>query len=163
MKECLDERHEIDEHKFNVIIKGVEESQSENLDERIEDDKAKLRILMVALKVTPYSIAEKVISLEPKTSRFPHRLLLVSLSSLNVKGRIMREQANYRMRYPTRKIYISPDLSPKQRSKNHKLVNALKRRSDGENVKIKSGKIVPYDDCSNEWQIPGDSHRQDSG
>ena len=29
-----------------MIIKGVEESQSENLDERIEDDKAKLRILM---------------------------------------------------------------------------------------------------------------------
>ena len=25
MKECLDERHEIDKRKFNVIIKGVEE------------------------------------------------------------------------------------------------------------------------------------------
>ena len=46
-----------------MIIKGVEESQSENLDERIEDDKAKLRILMVALKVNPDSIAEKVIRL----------------------------------------------------------------------------------------------------
>ena len=164
VKECLDERHEIDKRKFNVIIKGVEESQSENLDERIEDDKAKLRILMVALKVNPDSIAEKVIRLGPKTGRFPHRLLLVSLSSQNVKGRIMREQANYRMRNPTRKIYISPDLSPKQRVENHKLVDELKRRrSDGENVKIKSGKIVRYDDCSNERQIPGDSHRQDSG
>ena len=58
MKECLDERHDIDRWKFNVIIKGVEENQSENLDERIEDDKAKLRILIVALKVTPDSIAE---------------------------------------------------------------------------------------------------------
>ena len=159
MKECLDERHEIDKRKFNVNIKGVEESQSENLDERIEDDKAKLRILMVALKVNPDSIAEKVIRLGPKTSRFPHRLLLVSLSSLNVKGRIMREQANYRMRNPTRKI-LSPDLSPKQRAENHKLVDELKRRrSDGENVKIKSGKIVRYYDCSNERQIHGDSHR----
>ena len=37
MKECLDERHEIDKRKFNVIIKGVEESQREHLDERIED------------------------------------------------------------------------------------------------------------------------------
>ena len=63
MKECLDERHEIDKWKFNVIIKGVEDSQSENLDERIEDDKAKLRILMVTLKVNPDSIAEKVIRL----------------------------------------------------------------------------------------------------
>ena len=63
----------------------------------------------------------------------------------------MREQANYRMRNPTRKIDISPDLSPKQRVKNHKLVDELKRRrSDGENVKIKSGKIVRYDDCSND-------------
>ena len=137
---------------------------SHAVDERIEDDKAKLRILMVALKVNPDSIAEKVIRLGPKTGRFPHRLLLVSLSSLNVKGIIMREQANYRMRNPTRKIYISPDLSPKQRVENHKLVDELKRRrSDGENVQIKSGKIVRYDDCSNERQIPGDSHRQDSG
>ena len=38
-----------------------------------------------------------------------------------------------------------------------------RRRSDGENVKIKSGQIVRYDDCSNEQQIPGDSHRQDRG
>ena len=68
------------------------------------------------------------------------------------------------MRNPTRKIYISPDLSPKQWAENHKLVDELKRRrSDGENVKIKSGKIVPYDDCSNERQIAGDSQRQDSG
>ena len=29
--------------------------------------------------------------------------------------------------------------------------------------KIKSGKIGRYVDCSNERQIPGDSHRQDSG
>ena len=76
----------------------------------------------------------------------------------------MREQANYRMRNPTRKTYISQDLSPKHRVENHKLVDELKRRrSDGENVKIKSWKIVPYDDCSNERQIPGDSHRRDSG
>ena len=76
----------------------------------------------------------------------------------------MREQANYRMRNPTRKIYIYPDLSPKQRVENHKLVDELKRRrSDGENVKIKSGKIVRYDDCSNDRQIHGDSHRQDNG
>ena len=109
------------DHMSDNNSKGVEESQSENLDERIEDDKAKLKILMVALKVNPDSIAEKVIRLGPKTSRFPHRLLLVSLSSLNVKGSIMREQANYRMRNPTMKIYISPDLSPKQRVENHKL------------------------------------------
>ena len=27
--------------------------------------------------------------------------------------------------------------------------------NDGENIKILSGEIVPYEDCSNEWQIPG--------
>ena len=132
LKECLDERHDMDKLKFNVIIKGVEESRSENMDERIEDNKAKPRILMVALKVSPDSIAEKVIRLGPKTSRFPHSLLLVSLLSLNVKCRIMREQASYRMRNPTRKIYISTDLTPKQWAENHKLVDKVKRRrSDG--------------------------------
>ena len=76
----------------------------------------------------------------------------------------MREQDNYRKRKPTRKIYISPALTPKQRAENHKLVDKLKRRrSNGENVKIRSGKIVPHDDCPNELQIPGHSHRQDSG
>ena len=40
---------------------------------------------------------------------------------------------------------------PKQQAGNHKLVDILeRRRSDGENVKIKSRKIVPYTDCSNE-------------
>ena len=126
VKESLDERHDMDKRKFNVIIKGVEESQSENMDERIEDDNAKLRILMLALKDNSDSIAEKVIKLGPKTTRFPPRLLLVSLSSLNGKGRIMREQARYRLRNHTRKIYIFPDLTPKQRAENHKLVDELR-------------------------------------
>ena len=48
----------------------------------------------IAVKGNPDTIAVKVIRLGPKSSRFPHRLLLVSLPSLNVKGRIMREQDN---------------------------------------------------------------------
>ena len=52
-----------------MIIKEVEESQSKNLDERFEDDKAIVRILMVALKVNPDSIAEKVMRQGPKTNR----------------------------------------------------------------------------------------------
>ena len=69
---------------------------------------------------------------------------------------IMTEQANYRMRNPTRKIHISPDLSPKKWAENHKLVDKLKRRRSNE--ENKNGKIV-----SNERQIPGDSHHQDGG
>ena len=55
--------------------------------------------------------------------------------------------------------------TPKPQAENHKLVDELmrRRRSDGENVKIKSGKIVAYDDCPNERQILGNSHHQDSG
>ena len=50
-----------------MIIKGVEESKSEHYNERIEDDMAKLRILMVTLKVNPDSIAE-VTRLGPRTN-----------------------------------------------------------------------------------------------
>ena len=52
----------------DIKLTGVEESHRENLYERIEDDKPKLRILMVALKVNPDSIAEKIIRQGPKTS-----------------------------------------------------------------------------------------------
>ena len=55
----------------------------------------------------------------------------------------MRKPANYRMINTTRKIYISPYLTPKQLAENHELVDKQKRRRiDGESVKIKSGQIV---------------------
>ena len=40
----------------------------------------------------------------------------------------MREQSDYEMRNPTRKIYIYPDLTPKQWAYNNKLVDDLKRK-----------------------------------
>ena len=80
-------------------------------------------------------------------------------------------QVEYRAKHPNKKIYFSPDRSPKQREENKKLVDTdadyanhiskhirqrillinepepelKKRRDEGENVRIKGGSIISLD------------------
>ena len=73
------------------------------------------------------------------------QLLILTFSLLEMKRKVLlnsKKLKDYRTR-DRGKIFIFPDLTPKQRSKNQKLVTELvTRREKGESVVIKHGKIV---------------------
>ena len=143
VKEYLDESKEIDKRKMNLIVNGIAESRSTESRERIEDDRNEVKNIFRSLGVEPDDISDLTVRLGKVSERFPNRSLLISVKSLKTKGDLMKAQVGFRQRNPTKRLYISPDLSPRQREDNKVLVAEFKRRKGaGENVKIRSGKIV---------------------
>ena len=73
------------------------------------------------------------------------RLLRVTLENVEVKKQILMKAKHLRDSVDGNlsKVFISPDLTPKEREANRKLREELKaRRDQGENVVIRNGKIV---------------------
>ena len=72
------------------------------------------------------------------------RLLLVELGDVSTKRIILKQATKLRKSSTWSNIYISPDLTPKERSQNKLLRDELKtQRSAGEkDIYIKRGKIV---------------------
>ena len=147
VREYMDESKEIEKRKMNLVINGIPESNDEDAVIRKEEDRDKVRNLFQTLCVEPTELSDLTVRLGKVTDRFPSRSLLISVKSTRAKGDVMKAQTSYRQRNPTRKIYIAPDLSPKQRETNKVLVAEFKRRKDnGEQIKIKNGKIVKFNE-----------------
>ena len=147
VREYMDESKEVEKRKMNLVINGIPESNDEDAVIRKEEDRDKVRNLFQTLGVEPTELSDLTGRLGKVTDRFPSRSLLISVKSTRAKGDVMKAQTSYRQRNPTRKIYIAPDLSPKQRETNRVLVAEFKRRKDnGKQIKIRNGKIVKFNE-----------------
>ena len=124
VREYMDENRAIEERKINLVINGIPESNDEDSVIRKEEDKDEVRNLC---GVEPTELSDLTVRLGKVTDRFPSRSLLIYVKSTRAKGEIMKAQTSYRRRNPTRKIYIAPDLSPKQRETNKVLVAEFKK------------------------------------
>ena len=71
------------------------------------------------------------------------RLLRVTVESVKVKRDILQRAKKLRESEKWKKVFITPDLSPKERMRNKELREELKRRTDeGEDLVIRRGKIT---------------------
>ena len=146
VKDYLDEKQEQDKRKLNLIVNGIEESTDEDSTVRIAEDRSKVESVLNAININSNELTHKCVRLGAKSPRYQSRLLLISLSSTKIRSDIMKAQVEYRAKHPNKKIYFSPDRSPKQREENKKMVVELKKRRDeGENVRIKGGSIISLD------------------
>jgi len=68
----------------------------------------------------------------------------VELGDISTKRQLLRQATNLRKSTVWSNIYISPDLTPKERAHNKKLREELKARKDAgeKNIFIKHGKIL---------------------
>ena len=72
------------------------------------------------------------------------RLLRVTVESVKVKRSILQKAKKLRESEKWKSVFITPDLSPKERKRNKELRDELKRRTDEgeEDLVIRRGKIV---------------------
>ena len=79
-----------------------------------------------------------------KSSTSKPRLLLVEFGDVSMKRTILKQATKLRKSSTRSDVYISPDLTPKERSQNKLLRDELKtRKAAGEkDIYIKYGKIV---------------------
>jgi len=142
----MKEEEEKKKRQKNLVVYKLKESQKATKEHREEEDKnVCLDLMKNTLKVEDCEI-EKVIRLGKIDENNRHdRPLLIVMQEKNKKYEVLTNASNLRycQNEEHRKIYITPDMTIKQREENRKLREELKRRRDnGENWYIKNGKLV---------------------
>ena len=141
--DIVDEYLDCERRKPNLIIYGIPESSGSTPDERKLNDKTYFTDLVHSefkldnIEITKFVRLGKQI--EGKI-----RPLLVTLMDSYVRGHLLRNAKTLRNSSSHQNVYISPDLTPKEREINKLLREQLRRRKEaGESdLIIRRGKIV---------------------
>ena len=149
--EYLDEKHEKEKRKTNIVITNLPESKKETPEERKQDDLDKVR--KIVEKIMPVTETQGIEFENPVRlgqfrigSNVKPRLLKVSVSSEETKNAILRKA--YKLNQGTtnadERVYINHDLTPKQREAEKELRKELRTRREGgeEDLMIRNGRIV---------------------
>jgi hypothetical protein len=145
MKDDVEESLEIEKRKSNLIFHGVKESESvqQDSDEKHPDSIMIDEILKVGLKMDASRHIEEV----SRIGRYVAgkvRPLRVKIRSIESRGEILKRAKNLKDNDSFKRVFISPDLTFKQRAVDKDLRDHVKKfRDEGhENVKIKAGKVI---------------------
>ena len=140
--ENVDEYIDREKRKLNLIVHNVKEPEGVNQVERVKNDTE-----------TFDKIIKGEFNLRVKVSRAvrlgkkqegKNRLLLVTVGNFEEEKDLLRLAKNIQQSDEWSNIYISPDLTPKEREVNRVLRAEIRRRRDaGEsNLVIRNGKII---------------------
>lgn len=155
VQESIKEELDKERRKMNLIVQGIEESQSEIAALRKKHDEDKLAEIMKAIKLEEQPTPTNITRLGSKRDDKP-RPMRVTVSTFTEKRAILGNAKLLRESTDFSKAYISPDLTPKEREINSKLVQELKSRRKGgeQNIFISKGKIVTRDGGSSKGEKP---------
>lgn len=159
--DIVDEYLSRERRKSNLIIYGLPEPNGSTPAERRSNDDTNV----CGLIKSEFNIDNIEISKSfrlGKRNEGKNRPLLITLANNYARSRILRSAKNLRKSSTYQNVYISPDLSPKERETNKLLRQELRRRKEsGEvNLIIKHGKIVSKQVNSNSPTETMDSNQQ---
>ena len=142
---CRESEERMRRRKF-LILSGISEHNSGNIDERNAKDSAVVTEMARELGVDNF-VPRQVERIGRINGNGP-RLLRIKCPNMNVKVTLLRQSKKLRHSARFRKVYINPDLTKRQREKSAKLRSELRRRRDaGEKVFIRGDRVV-VDDAS---------------
>ena len=136
VRTALSEKADEDGRENNVVIFGMEENAGEKLGERVNELLGKLE-----LGEKPRFEARRVGEVRSGVTK---RHIKVTLRSPLIARKILAKSSKLRGVDEFREVYVSPDRSPEQRTKQRELVAELKRRRSEEPSKrhfIRGGKV----------------------
>lgn len=141
---AIDEYLDRQRRKCNVIVRNLPEPAGKSTSEcTVQDIEAFKEIANHELKaeITSSDI-NKVVRLGKLSSK--PRLLLVSLSNEQSKSAVLKSAFKLKASTKWSNLYISADLTPRERVINHNLRTELKQRRNGgeKNLYIRKGKLV---------------------
>ena len=142
--EAVDEYLDRERRKCNLVIYNLPEPIASNVKDRTQQDKNVFSQLVSSeLKIENINLL-KCIRLGKKTSNNKARPLLVSVTEASTKYNILKKASQLRHSSSHSKVYISPDMTRKEREAAKELRTELKRRlAAGEkDLTIRQGKIV---------------------
>lgn len=156
--DAANEQHEIEKRKMNLILHNLPESTATVAADRIAYD-TKLVVDLCQSQFTTFVPAAgiKPVRMGKKRDDGKPRLMRVEMTDPGTRRELLRRAKELRKStHDTFKyVYICPDLSPRQREENPKLmVELTRRRQEGEtDLMIRRGRIV---------KVPPSSGAEDS-
>lgn len=131
LEEDREEAEEIKRRANNVIIHGLREPPCDSVDADTEDESQIINMLH-AIKCDEVSVTNAVRLGKKKEQRdgqpAESRPMKLTLSTIEQKEKLIRQAKNLMSNKDLEKVFIQPDLTPKQRKKRQELVQELKRR-----------------------------------
>ena len=143
VQEAIEEYREREARKYNVIIHNIPESKKEDSKDRISEDMESVdSMLEDGLDVSDVTVTSAVRL--GKREEGKTRLLKVGVDSVKSKRNLLQNARKLRRTEAWKKVFITPDHTPKERQVNRELREELKRRSEEgeERLVIRKGKIV---------------------
>ena len=131
-----------EKRKLNVVVHNLPEQEGDSLPERMERDQhlfaevIKEGMNLIVRPTKAFRVGKRV---EDKP-----RLLIVSLESMDSKLEILKMAPQLRYLTKWQRIYVTPDLSKKEREESKRLRAELsaRRQAGEEHLTIRRGKIV---------------------
>ena len=147
MEEDKGEEAEIARRKTNMIVFGLSESHSDDTEERKMEDSCQISEMLHVMDVSGVDVRQ-VVRLGPRQTDqdAQPRLVKVVLGNEEQHQTVLKSAKNLRnaVRGGWNRVFVQPDLTPKQRTARRQLVTELKERQlRGElNLMIVNDKIV---------------------
>jgi len=146
VQSAVEEYRDREARKCNLIVHQVPESSLPDAKERNAEDTAVVSQILVDIGVQDAKL-ESVVRLG---KRIPdkHRLMKVTVDSVSSKIQALRNAKRLRNTQHWKEVFVTPDMTPKEREKNKALREELKRRRDDgeEHLVIRNGEIAKVED-----------------
>ena len=127
----------------NLIISGIAERVDGTLEERKQWDKSHVEEIFKDLGELNNDHISHIFRIGNLNSKRP-RLLRIVCSDIKTKSAVLLRAKTLRSMPQHENVYINPDMTPMQQEQNKRLREEFKcRRSQGEDIVIRRGKIVP--------------------
>ena len=154
VQEAIEAYRDRESRKCNIIVHNIPESNKSEAKERREEDTMEVRRLFEdSLGLEEFEI-QSTVRLGKKIEE-KHRLLKITVGSVKTKRDILSNSKKLRNADEWSRVFITPDLTPKEREKSRRLREELKRRKDAgeEGLVIRKGEIVKV----NQEDVPSPS------
>ena len=139
----MNEEKEKEKRKLNIIVHNLPECDDVDPSNRKNHDISKTSSIIDKYLTVPTTITQAI---RIGKKREKPRLLKVTLVSNQQKAAVLRNCTRLRrtdIPEDVRRIYITPDLTPKEQEINKNLRSQLaEKNKDGKQFRIKNGKIV---------------------
>lgn len=145
VKEVLQEQKEVERRKFNLLIfKAPEALEEASKEEEVHHDLLFMNDLLNELKIE--ATVSNVIR-HGRRTKDKSRPMQISVPNAEVKNEILKNAKLLKKSEDEniKKVFISPDRTPKQRKELKAMIaEVIRRREDGENVALVNDKIKTF-------------------
>ena len=137
MRNALDDRADEEGREANVVVFGLVEETGEKVEEKLTE-------LFGELGEKPKFTAKRI----GETKQDKNRPVKVTFRSSNISRQVLTKVSKLRGSTKFCQVFVSPDRTPDQRSKQRELVSELKKRrveDSGKNHFIRGDRVVTTD------------------